>query len=103
MARVTTGRGVYRLGAVGPLEYTESDILLTFAMERTDGIERILTKCRITRALIAEPYDANAIIDQLKEWIGRGFEAIREASLKSIRSQRRLYELVFDRSNPGPF
>ncbi|MBV8774926.1 MAG: hypothetical protein JO166_21720 [Deltaproteobacteria bacterium] len=102
-AEITTGRGVYRLLAVGPLEYTEADVLLTLAMERADGIERMLAKCRITRSLLQRLDPTEVIVEQLKGWIGGEFETIREASLKSIRSERRLHEIVFDQANRGPF
>lgn len=102
-AEITTGRGVYRLLAVGPLESTEADVLITLAMERADGLERIVTKCRIARSLLKTRDAPEAIIEQLKGWIGREFETTREASLKSIRSERRLHEIVFDQGNRGPF
>jgi hypothetical protein len=102
-AEIMTGRGIYRLAVLSPLEYTEADVLLTLAMERTDGIERIVTKCRIARSLIKEPHATEVIIEQLKGWIGREFETTREASLKSIRSEKRLHEIIFDQANPGPF
>ena len=102
-AEIRTGRGVYRLAAVGQLEYTEADVLLALGMERVDGIERIVIKCRIGRQLLKEPHLAELVIEQLKGWIEREFEAIREAALKSIRSERRLHEIVFDQTNRGPF
>jgi hypothetical protein len=100
---IITGRGVYRLGAAAPLECTEATIVLALAMERADGIERVVTRCRIARSLISGPPTSDIIIEQLKEWLTREFEATREAALKAIRSERRLHELVFDQTNRGPF
>ena len=100
---IVTGRGAYRLLAAAPLEYDNSSVVLTLAMERADGIERVVTRCRIARELAGEPPDADAIIERLKEWIAREFETTREAALKAIRSERRLHEITFDQANPGPF
>jgi hypothetical protein len=100
---IMTGRGVYRLLPAAPLEYDDSSIVLTLAMERADGIERVVTRCRITRKLAGEPPQADAIIERLKGWLAREFEATREAALKAIRSERRLHEILFDQANPGPF
>ena len=100
---ISTGRGVYRLSAAAPLECTGGNVVLTLAMERADGIERIVTRCRIARALLGEPPETDAIIEQLKGWLAREFEATREAALKAIRSERRLHEIMFDQANHGPF
>jgi hypothetical protein len=100
---IVTGRGVYRLAAAAPLESTDASILLTLAMERADGIERVLTRCRIARQLVGEPPEAEAMIERLKDWLTRHFETTREAALKAIRSEQRLYEITFDQANRGPF
>ncbi len=102
-AEIVTGRGVYRLLPAAPLEFTNSSILLTLAMERADGIERIVTRWRIARILVNEPPGAEVIVERLKEWLAREFESTREAALKTIRTEKRLYELTFDEANPGPF
>jgi hypothetical protein len=100
---IVTGRGIYRLSAAGPLEYTQASVVLMLSMERTDGIERVVTRCRIARELVSEPAAAEAIIESLKGWLAREFENTREAALKAIRSQQRLHEITFDRANRGPF
>lgn len=100
---IVTGRGVYRLSAATPLEYTSASVLLLLAMERADGIERVVTRCRIARELITEPPATEAIIERLKGWLAREFENTREAALKAIRSERRLHEITFDQANRGPF
>jgi len=100
---ILTGRGVYRLTAAAPLEYINSSVVLTLAMERADGIERVVTRCRIAQELAGELLEADQIIERLKGWIAREFETTREAALKAIRSERRLHEITFDQSNRGPF
>jgi hypothetical protein len=100
---IVTGRGVYRLAAAASLELTEASTLLTLAMERADGIERLVIRCRIARELVADPADAETLIERLKGWLTHEFEAVREAALKVIRSERRLHEITFDLANPGPF
>jgi hypothetical protein len=100
---IVTGRGVYRLSAAAPLECTDDSIVLTLAMERADGIERVVTRCRIARALISGPPPAELLIEQLKDWLAREFETTREAALRAIRSEGRLHELTFDQANRGPF
>jgi hypothetical protein len=100
---IVTGRGAYRLTAATPLEYPEADVLLTLAMERADGIERIVVKYRIAKELLSEPPATEVIIEQLKAWVAREFEMTREMALKAIRSERRLHEIIFDQGNRGPF
>ncbi|MBV8453552.1 MAG: hypothetical protein JOZ29_14965 [Deltaproteobacteria bacterium] len=102
-AEIVTGRGVYHLTAAAPLEYVNSSVILTLAMERADGIERFVTRCRIAQELAGEPLEADRIIERLKGWLAREFEATREAALKAIRSERRLHEITFDQANRGPF
>jgi hypothetical protein len=100
---IVTGRGAYRLTAAAPLEYLEAEILLTLAMERADGIERIVVRYRIANELLSEPPAIEVIIEQLKGWVTRQFEMTREMALKTIRSERRLHEIIFDQGNRGPF
>jgi hypothetical protein len=102
-AEIATGRGVYRLLPAAQLEYDDSGVVLALAMERADGIERVVTRFRIARELAGELPEVGAIIEQLKGWLAREFETTREAALKSIRSERRLHEITFDQANPGPF
>jgi hypothetical protein len=100
---ILTGRGVYRLNAVAPLEITNSGVVLTLAMERADGIERIVSRWRIAPELAGERPKVETIIARLKGWLAGEFETTREAALKSIRSERRLHEITFDQANRGPF
>jgi hypothetical protein len=100
---IVTGRGVYRISAAAPLESTDASVVVTLAMERADGIERVVTRCRIERQLVGEPPEIEAIIERLRGWLAREFEGTREAALKAIRSERRLHEITFDQVNRGPF
>jgi hypothetical protein len=115
-----TGRGLYRLAPVAAPEAAGDSIVLTLALERADGIERVVFRCRIGRALVDhepgadpdvpdradsrdEPIVQDDLITRIAPWVEREFEATREAALKSIRSEHRLYEVVFDATNRGPF
>jgi hypothetical protein len=103
MADLATGRGLYHLSSAAPLEADQNSVTLTLAMERADGIERVAARWRIARTLLAGEPQAEAIIERIKQWLGREFEATREAALKSIRSEHRLLEINFDDTNRGPF
>jgi hypothetical protein len=100
-----TGRGIYRLAVAAAPEINANEIVLTLALERADGVERVVFRCRIERALVGEAAaaDADAIAAQLAPWIEREFESTREAALKSIRSERRMHEIIFNRTSRGPF
>jgi hypothetical protein len=100
---ILTGRGVYRILTAAPLECTSASVVLTLAMERADGVERVVTKCRVARELVGDSPQSDAIIERLKGWLAREFETTREAALKAIRSERRLHEITFDQANRGPF
>jgi len=103
MVDIVTGRGIYHLSAAAPLESTHDSIVLTLAMQRADGIERVGVRCRIAKELINETLAAEALIERLKGWLAGNFENTREAALKAIRSERRLHEIRFDMPNRGPF
>ena len=102
---IRTGRGLYRLIEAVPAETDAGAIVLTLALDRADGIERVVFRCRIDAALAGTgaPDDLDDLIARLQPWIEREFEMTREAALKSIRSERKLHEIVFDNSNRGPF
>jgi hypothetical protein len=101
--QIKTGRGLYNLSAAAPAESDSDGIVLTLAMERADGIERVVLRCRIDGPSISSDDDAEALIARLQPWLEREFEQTREAALKSIRAERRLFELRFGSRNPGPF
>lgn len=83
-------------------EHPAGATVLTLALERADGIEKVVLRCRIASGLLAGAADS-AVLEKLKPWFEREFEMTRENALKSIRSERKLFELSFDESNRGPF
>jgi len=97
-----TGRGVYRLLAVSPLEDSGQQASLTVALERADGVERVVLRFTI-RGGLNLPATDEQFVRQLGPWIEREFEQTREAALKTIRAEGKLLEVVFDHSRPGPF
>ncbi|HJU28767.1 MAG TPA: hypothetical protein VJ718_06330 [Candidatus Binataceae bacterium] len=101
--QIATTRGPYNLRAAAPLENEGGAVVLTLAMERADGIERVVVRCHIAASFAGLPVDADALIARMRPWLERQFEQTREAALKSIRAERRLLELRFDADNPGPF
>jgi hypothetical protein len=97
-----TPRGRYHLTLARPPELQPEVTLLTLALEHRDGIEKVAFQCRIDNAVAASK-QTEELMERLKTWVEREFEMIREAALKSIRSERRLFEVVLDASHRGPF
>jgi hypothetical protein len=75
---------------------------LTVNLERLDGIEKVALQCRIDSAVTPSD-EPSELLAKLAPWIERDFEMTRENALKSIRSERKLMELVFDAESRGPF
>jgi hypothetical protein len=99
-----TPRGPYLLALARTPELQPNATLLTLSLEHRDGIEKVAFQCRIDAALASPASkDADALLELLAPWVEREFEMTREAALKSIRSERRLFEVVFDGSHRGPF
>jgi hypothetical protein len=99
---LNTGRGIYALVNARPVERTADAVVLTLSLERADGIEKVALRCRIATALI-DTTPPEKLIERIKPWLEREFEQTREAALKSIRTERKLHEIVFDAERPGPF
>ena len=99
---IVTARGLYRLSAAGSPEREGDAIVLALAMERADGIERIVTRCRVLGMPANEPVKADEILEQLKDWIAANFEQTREAALRTIRSEQRLHEITFELTKSRP-
>lgn len=99
---INTARGRYLVGVATPLDNAGDAILLTLALERADGVERVALRCRIATGL-AGAAQADVLAARLAGWIERDFESIRETALKTIRAERRLHEFTFDAEHPGPF
>lgn len=99
---IKTGRGAYTLNLAASAERSADAIVLTIALDRADGIERVAFKCRVAAELAAAASD-DALAERLAPWIERDFEMTRETALKTIRSERRMHEFTFDPANRGPF
>jgi hypothetical protein len=97
-----TSRGPYTLTLANEPQELSDGTLLTLCLERRDGIEKVALQCRVAAALTA-PHDREVLIGKLAHWIEHDFEMTRENALKSIRSERKLLQLVFDESDRGPF
>jgi hypothetical protein len=104
MRRINTARGVYLLRLGSKLEATEDTVGLTIVLERADGVERVALRCLIPAGQLSDDERGNPekIEPRLENWLQSGFEQIREAALRSIRSDRRLWEARFIDA-PGPF
>jgi hypothetical protein len=103
---VVTSRGAYRLAVDNLIADPGGVISFTATLERSDGIERVAFRGTIDRGLsdalnVDDP--APVIEQRLAAWLTREFEQTREAAFKSIRTEHRPLEVVFDRDHPGPF
>jgi len=100
-----TGRGLYRLTSAAPPVDSDDATVLTLALERADGIERVAFRCCISRELLDSDNatDGENLLFRLAPWVEREFEAVREAALKTIRSEQKLHEIAFTGANRGPF
>jgi hypothetical protein len=104
MRRINTARGVYNLRLGSELEPEGEAVGVTLVLERADGIERVSMRCVIpvTQVSQEDSADPGKIEARLEEWLTPAFEQIRETALKSIRSERRLWEARFIDA-PGPW
>jgi hypothetical protein len=91
-----TARGVYHLVLAAAAETVGPGIILPLALVRADGIERVVFRCLIEGALTDDvtPSSIDAVIESIAPSIERDFETIREAALKSIRSEGKLLEIA---------
>lgn len=92
MPAIQTPRGRYFLTSAAPLEHTADGVVVTLSLEAASGIERIGFQCLLPPdfSLESEP----ALVEKVSSAVRSDFEVIREAALKSIRTERRLYRLV---------
>ncbi|HXW85224.1 MAG TPA: hypothetical protein VEJ86_12505 [Candidatus Binataceae bacterium] len=98
---IRTARGTYRLRAGAPAEHSSDALVLTVALERADGIEKISFRCHVPDEVLddeelASLNDEDAQLARLIPWIEREFEQIRETALKTIRTERRLHEFSLE-------
>ncbi len=91
------------MSLAGAAEKAAGWVIFTLSLEHADGIERVAFRCRVAEALLAPGEAPDAIPERIVSWVEREFEQTREAALKSIRSERKLFEVVFDRDHRGPF
>ncbi len=103
-----TGRGNYRLTLAGPPKVSRSateGFTLALSFDSVDGLERIGLLCTIARELsdMVDTSDTDALLQRMAPWFELEFEQVREAALKSIRTDRRPHVVRFDHENPGPF
>ncbi len=102
---LNTARGVYRLSVAEQSAAPERTWTLTLGAEHAGGLEKFAFRCHIAGQLLqkAAVVDPEAAFVRLAHWLEGQFEQVREAALKSIRSERRLAEIEFDEAYPGPF
>jgi hypothetical protein len=100
---IKTGRGDYAIRLAAPIERVDDAVIVTVSLERADGIEKVALKFRIADGLIRSGEFEVDPVEKLAPWIEREFEVTREASLKTIRTERRLLEISFDTAARGPF
>ena len=91
-----TARGLYHLVLAATAEKVDADVVLPLALVRADGIERVVFRCRIEGELkgYTTVSSIDAVIERIAPSIEREFEAVREAALKSIRSEGKLLEIA---------
>jgi hypothetical protein len=112
-ALLKTARGAYSLSVVEEAGSEDSGAWsVTLAVEHAGGLEKFGFRCRVAESLLTKAGIGNketgirnneAACARLAGWLEGQFEAIREAALKAVRSERRLAEFDFDESRPGPF
>jgi hypothetical protein len=101
---IKTGRGTYHLKSAAPPEYGGDTWTLTIALERADGIEKIALRCRVPAPAEndgGESFALEKLFRHIALRIERDFEHLREEALKSIRTDRRLFEVAFDAIDHG--
>jgi hypothetical protein len=96
---IKTARGIYQLKSAAAPERVDGSWVLTLALERTDGIEKIALRCRVPAPTQSDDGES-AAVEKLTEHIAarieRDFEHLREEALKSIRADRRLFQVVYE-------
>lgn len=100
---MNTGRGIYAIVNARPIERNADSVVLTLSLERGDGIEKVALTLRIANSLIGADDSSETLIERIAPWLEREFEQTREAALKSIRTERKLLEISFNPTHPGPF
>jgi hypothetical protein len=95
---LSSPRGNYRLVVVEQTGTEAGSWILTVSMEHAGGLEKFAFRCIVSQASLGslginDPCEAAA---GMAGWLQRDFENVREAALKSIRTERRLAEFNLD-------
>jgi hypothetical protein len=96
---IKSGRGIYHLKSAAAPERADNSWTLTIALERADGIEKIVLRCRVPvppRTNASETAAVADLLDRIAPAIERDFEHLREETLKSIRTEHRLFEFALE-------
>jgi hypothetical protein len=96
---IQTPRGAYLLTVVGEPERSDSSVAVTLSVERADGFERFGLRCAARAPRDSHP--AGAIVERLSRLIERNFEQVREAALKSIRTEGKLLQIDLESGIDG--
>jgi hypothetical protein len=101
---IKSGRGTYQLKSAAAPERAAGTWTLTIALERADGIEKIAMRCRVAAPAENQGGESAAVeklLQHIAPRIERDFEHLREEALKSIRAERRLFEVALDAIDRG--
>jgi hypothetical protein len=99
---IPTGRGIYLIDLAGKIEVEGTTIVVPLKLEHQGGLERIALLCRIDRAGDEAADDqGQRLIALVAPSIEQDFERVREQALKSIRNDKRLFELHIDPTSAG--
>lgn len=102
-ARLGTSRGVYRATATEPAP-DEGGPTITVSLAHQGGLEKFSLRCRLGASVPrALETSGEELAQRLAPFLEKHFEQIREAALKSIRTERKLLLLNFDPESPNPF
>jgi hypothetical protein len=99
MPTFQTSRGRYSLSIAASPEPAADSLVITLALEAASGIERFAFQCVLPAEPIADSVQS-AMLETLTPIVARDFEVIREAALKSIRADHKLYRLVLSQTPP---
>ena len=77
---------------VGEPEAGDPAGIVTLSLERADGIEKVAFRCTIPESMLHDP---DSLLKRLGPWVERQFEQLREAALRSARSEHKLLQIAF--------
>jgi len=100
---LSTARGAYRL-TIAQVAAAPDSFLVTLSLQHQGGLEKFALIYCLARALA--PVTSSGELDQarfaqrLGPWLEPQFENVREAALKSIRTEHRLLEVALQAGGP---